>query len=228
MITASTVAKFIRFAKKVVTVGLFLLVGIILFALFCDRHVASGQKDRIFSSIDSVPYRPVALVLGTTYRVQGRPNPFYDNRLKAVAELYRQNKISHILVSGDNATLSYNEPITMHNDLVDMGIPSEAITMDYAGFRTLDSVVRAQKVFGLEHFVVVSQRFHSLRALFLARENGIDAVAFEAPGVGGYGGLRTRGREVLARTKAVLDVYVLGTQPKFLGEQEEISIFERP
>ncbi len=228
MITAPTVAKVLRFGRKVGFALIFLSVATLVFAAFCDWFVSRNQENKIYEEAAAVPYTPVALVLGTTHRVAGRPNAFYENRLNAVAELYRQRRISHILVSGDNATLQYNEPTTMQQDLIEMGIPSESITLDYAGFRTLDSVVRAKEIFQLPKFVVVSQRFHCVRALFLAEQNGIDAIAFTASDVTGYGGLRTRAREVLARTKAVLDVYILNTRPKFLGEVEEIDTFELP
>ena len=110
----------------------------------------------------------------------------------------------------------------MRDDLVALGIPSNHIVLDYAGFRTLDSVVRAQKVFGLTEFVVISQRFHCLRAVYLAKASGSDAVGYCAQDVGGPTGLRIRLREILARTMAIIDVKVLEREPKFFGSPEPI------
>ncbi|MGB0177627.1 MAG: SanA/YdcF family protein, partial [Owenweeksia sp.] len=97
--------------------------------------------------------------------------------------------------------------------------PEERIVLDYAGFRTFDSMVRAREVFGQQAFTVISQPFHNERAIFIARKFGIEAYGYNAPDVIGAGGFRTKVREVGARVKMVLDIYVLNTQPKFLGEK---------
>lgn len=133
----------------------------------------------------------------------------------------------HLIVSGDNHVAGYDEPSEMRNALLGAGVPASVITLDYAGFRTLDSVVRAKSVFGQSRFVVVSQGFHCERAVFIARRSGIDAVGFVAQSPAGTGGVMVRGREVLARTAAVLDVYVLGTRPRFDGPAEPIVLAER-
>ena len=137
--------------------------------------------------------------------------------------LYRQGKASYFLVSGDNATLSYNEPREMRRALIRAGIPAERIYSDYAGFRTLDSIVRANAVFGQESFTIVSQGFHNERALYLARHFGIKAIGFNARDVRAYSGLKTRARELMARVLCLLDVYILDKQPKFLGDKIAIG-----
>ncbi|MEM1270255.1 MAG: ElyC/SanA/YdcF family protein [Bacteroidota bacterium] len=205
-----------------------LLAGILVLAVVAavgsDRYVEQTATPHVFEEIDAVPQKRVAVVLGTAkYLVRGGTNPFYDNRIRAAAQLYETGHIEHVIVSGDNSTVHYNEPVRMQEDLMEAGIPADSITLDYAGFRTLDSMVRAAEVFGQNRFLVVSQCFHVERAVFIAREFGIDASGFCASDVDGAAGLRVRLRETLARAKAVLDVKVLGTRPKFLGEPVELD-----
>ena len=143
--------------------------------------------------------------------------------MDAAKQLYKEGKINILLLSGDNAHRSYNEPWTMKRDLLKFGIPEQDIVLDYAGFRTLDSVVRAKSVFDANHFIIITQRFHCERALFIAGQNQIDAICLAVPEPKGLAGLKIRTREVLARIKALIDVYVLDMQPKFAGPKEPIE-----
>ena len=204
-------------------VWIFSLGGLLLL-LACNTYVEQSAKQEIFSEIQNLPEKPIALVLGTAKTVNGRPNRFYTTRIKATAELYHANKIRHVLVSGDNSRGDYDEPTAMKEDLIALGVPGEKITIDYAGFRTLDSVVRAHRVFGQSSFVIVTQRFHGERAVFLARHYGLDAVAYCAADVPVSTGMKTYLREYLARVKAVLDVWVLSKKPKYLGEPVHIDL----
>jgi len=179
------------------------------------RHAAQG---RTFAAVAEVPARHVALVLGCARTLRdGRPNQFFLNRMAAARDLYQAGKVQYILVSGDNHIAGYDEPTDMKESLVALGVPEDRIYCDYAGFSTLDSVVRAQQVFGQQGYVIVSQDFHNQRAIFIARHHGIDAVGFDAAAVDSYNGFRTNCREQLARVKAVLDVYLLRAGPKFGG-----------
>lgn len=173
-----------------------------------------------------VPTAPVALVLGTAPLHQGRPNRFYTARLDAAARLYLSGRVRGLLVSGDNGSVNVDEPSAMKRDLVERGVPAEHITCDFAGFRTLDSVVRAREVFGLERVVVVSQAFHAERAVFLARRRGLSAEAFAAedPWLGPW--LKVRLRELAARSLAWWDLLV-GTDPRYLGPPETVGLRER-
>lgn len=167
---------------------------------------------------------PVALVLGTARRTHaGQPNEFYLARLAAAAELYHQNRVRGILVSGDNSSRYYNEPEAMRRDLIRLGVPDAFVTLDYAGFRTLDSVVRAHKVFGLDQFLIVSQSFHAERGVFIARQLGLAAYGFAAEDPGGAGGLKIRLREILARAIALWDL-ISAREPKFLGKPELVRL----
>lgn len=200
----------------------FLPVVAILWADHVCRAAAAG---RIFRSVEEVPPKDVALVLGTgKLTARGFPNLHFTQRIEAAAALYRAGKVRHLLVSGDNHIQGYDEPSDMRDALAAAGVPTNAITCDYAGFRTLDSVVRAQSVFGLTRFTIVSEEFHCPRALWIARRNGLAAVAFAAPDLGARWSARVKAREALARVLCGLDLYVFGTRPKFPGPPEPIAL----
>ena len=201
--------------------GFLILAAMML--LSCDLYIGLSNSRRVFHHMDSMPFRPVGLLLGTSKYHLGRINFFYDTRIKAAAALYHAGKIKAILVSGDNSTRAYDEPNTMKKDLMALGVPEDRITLDYAGFRTLDSVVRAKKVFSQSTYTVISQEFHCRRALFIADHYHHDAVAFSAGDIRGFWGWKVRLREVLARFKAVLDIYLLDKQPKFLGPAVQVN-----
>ena len=206
--------KQLRSAGKLIPL---LVLGLLGAVWAAHAWVAAEAGPFCVDEVEAVPVRKAALVLGCAPTVSGRPNLFFTRRIEAAARLHQAGKVRALIVSGDNSTASYDEPTAMREALVKAGVPGSAIHLDYAGFRTLDSVVRAREVFGQEAVVVVSQRFHNERAVFLARRLGMEATGFNAADVPGRRGLRTRLREYLARVQAVLDVTVLGTQPKFLG-----------
>jgi SanA protein len=203
------------------------LLGLGLCLALIDLSISLSTRDAITESVDAVEPASVALILGTSRTFRGKPNPFYRARIEAAAELFHRGHVRGILVSGDNATRYYNEPITMQKDLIAEGVPAEVMTLDYAGFRTLDSVVRAKEVFGLDHVLVVSQRFHVARAIFLARHFGIDAHGFAASDPNTLGFIKIRAREVLARAAAVLDI-LTGQGPRYLGKPEAVRLREPP
>lgn len=196
-----------------------------LILIACDRYVAATARGRVFIAAASVPACDVALVLGTNPLVDGkRQNLFFKYRMDAAAELIAAGRVHHFIVSGDNHTVEYDEPTAMRDALVQRGVPEGAITLDYAGFRTLDSVVRAKTVFGQSRVIVVSQEFHCTRAIFIADRHGIDARGYAARMPGGAPGRMVRARETLARTLAVLDTCVLNTRPHFDGPAEPIRL----
>lgn len=184
---------------------------------------AIGLSVKVHLDPAATPKSPVGLVLGTSPTVHGRSNLFYTARIDAAAKLYHAGRVRGLIVSGDNSKHTYNEPDAMRADLMALGVPEEHITCDYAGLRTLDSVVRAVRVFGQEQVTVISQPFHAERAVFLARRHGMRAHAFGARNPSTRYWLRFRGREVLARCLAVSDV-VLGKGPRFLGPAESVAL----
>lgn len=194
-----------------------------MLSVIWNAYVSRSVKNLVHADISSIEDRHTGLLLGTSkYIATGKPNLYYEYRIASAAALYRTGMIDYVLVSGDNGTVYYNEPAVMLKDLVAAGVPKECIVQDFAGFRTLDSVVRSQKVFGEEKVTIISQRFHVERALFLAKHYNIAAIGFCADDVDAYYGAKTMVREHFARVKLFIDLYVLDTQPKFLGEPIEI------
>jgi SanA protein len=172
----------------------------------------------VIGQFNRLPHNQMGLVLGTSAFSKGHThNPHFDNRMAAAAKLYRTGLVRHLILSGDNGTRGYDEPAQMQRALLAQGVPLAALTRDNAGFRTLDSVVRAKKVFGLHEATIITDRFHCYRAVFLARHFGLQAVAYPAAEVSVERSWKSRLREWLADVKACLDVYVLGTQPRALG-----------
>jgi SanA protein len=197
-----------------------------LFVLLANRWVINSTDDYLYTSPVLLPKNDVGIVLGTSsYTREGEPNPQFQGRVLAAIQLYKMGKIKHIIVSGANPDSTYNEPRRMWQELTKAGIPAKDITMDFAGLRTLDSMARAQRVFGLERVTVITQRYHAYRAVFLGKKFGIRVAAFVAPfGAGRDYGRRNPVREIFARAWAVLDVVILRTQPKFLGQREPIDL----
>lgn len=199
---------------------LFLIVA---FTVYANVRVERAAEGRIFTSVDSVPRNRVALLLGTNpLNRLGRPNTYFTNRIMTAAALYRAGKVDFIIASGDNHTKKYDEPTAMRDSLMAHGVPEDRIILDFAGFRTLDSVVRAGEVFGCDSMTIISQADHNARALYLAEVNGIDAVAVSAPlRAGRWVRIRLALREWLARDKMMLDIW-FGKRPHFLGEEMRI------
>lgn len=208
--------KFLKFISLIAVIGIVVLVS-------TNYWVIYKAKEDVYSKINDLPKNKVGLLLGTSkYMAKGGINLYYAYRIDAAVALFKAGKIDYILVSGDNGSEYYDEPTTFKGDLIKRGIPEDRIVLDFAGFRTLDSVVRAKEVFGQDAFTIISQKFHNERAIYLAKNFKIDAIAFNAKDVGNLYGLRTRGREYLARVKASIDV-LFNVQPKFLGEKIQIE-----
>ena len=211
-----------RWLKRILLAGLALFlagVGFIAWANFAAVHASRGK---LFDDVDQIPACKVGLVFGTTDRFQDRENLYFRYRIDAAEKLWRAGKIQVILVSGDNSEKYYNEPVKMKRALVERGIPENRIACDYAGLRTLDSVVRGKEIFGLNEVTFITQRFHNERAVYLAEAHGMKVNGFNARDVATRGGLKTRVREVGARVKMWLDVNVLGTRPRHLGGKEKL------
>lgn len=193
------------------------------FTIITNYAISAFAKNYIYDSIENVKTYKVGLLLGTSkYVKSGNTNEYFSNRIDAAVNLYKNGKITKIIISGDNRERSYNEPRDMKRELIKRGIPDSCIYLDYAGFRTLDSVIRAKEIFGQQTFIIISQKFHNERAIFLARKNGIDAYGFNAKEVSKNKRLKTKIREWFARDKAVFDV-IFNVKPKFLGEKIEIK-----
>lgn len=196
----------------------------LLFLIFSNFFVEYSTRKQIYDYVQHVPKKDIALVLGTSPNLKnGSINWYFNYRMNATIQLYNSGKTKHILVSGDNGTKTYNEPKKMKEMLIKNGIPAQKITLDYAGFRTLDSVIRAQEIFGAKSIVIISQQFHNQRALFIANHIHLDAVGFNAKDVSQKYGFKTKVREYFARAKAIIDI-VIDKSPRFLGSKETINL----
>jgi len=216
------------FWKKMVKWVVYIAITAIAVVVAANIWVVTSTASKVFRDYHELPdsnNNKVALVLGTSQKLMnGSPNPFFENRIRAAAMLYKEGKVDHFILSGDNRTKYYNEPASMKKALMNYGVPDSVITLDYAGLRTLDSVVRSKEIFGQEELIIITQSFHSYRALFISRYYNIDAVVLVAQEPAEETALKVYFREYFARTKAVLDLYILKTAPRHLGEKEPLNI----
>lgn len=198
-------------------------MSVAVFTVYANIRVETAAKERIYIDVNSVPHNKVGLLLGTNpLNRWGRPNSYFTNRINTATKLYHAGKVDFIIASGDNHTKRYDEPTAMRDSLIARGVPENRIILDFAGFRTLDSVVRAKEVFGCDSLTIISQADHNARALYLAEANGIEAVAIVAPlRAGRWVRTRLALREWLARDKMMLDLW-FGKRPHFLGEKIRI------
>jgi SanA protein len=211
----------LKFVKGILLLGLQVLL---IFLIGTDLWVIWVSQHQLYSNLDDLPHADVALVLGTSrYLKGGGQNLFFSHRMEAAGQLYHNEKIKHLLLSGDNRHQSYNEPVEMRKALRELGVPDEAMTLDYAGFRTFDSVVRASRVFQQNRIIVVSQKFHNERAIAIGKAKGIEVVGYNATDVPTAYGFKVMLREFGARGRLVLDI-LLDRSPHFLGSPVDIEI----
>ena len=216
-------------ARKILIVGVasaaVTALGLVIAVWAVSRHIDSSAGSRVYADVESLPHRDVGLVLGTSrWSSKGVENEFYTARMDAAAEAFHGGKIDHIIVSGSNPSRYYNEPDAMKKDLIARLVPEDYITEDTAGLRTLDSIVRADKVMGQKSFTVISQRSHAARAVYLGKQFGLDVIAYCAKEPTGRVSYGPQLREYGARFKAILDVKILDTQPQELGDPIRIGV----
>jgi SanA protein len=207
------------YRKVIIYVMLTLSVCIGILTYYADRIITDSASGFTTSDIGFVQPVKAGLLLGTSKSLSdGRGNLYFYYRIEATVSLFKNGKIKYIIVSGDNGSKQYNEPQDMKDELVRRGIPDSVIYLDYAGFRTFDSVIRAKEIFGQDTILIISQEFHNQRAIYLARNNNITAWGFNAKDVSAYMGFKTKLREYFARDKVFMDI-LFGIKPKFLGDR---------
>ena len=214
--------KKIKAFLKYISITFFTALAVLLIILVGSyEYISYSTRDQITHDIQEIEPTKAALVLGTSkYVVGGGINRFFKYRMEAAKRLYDDGKIRFIIVSGDNSAMEYNETRDMKNYLVHLGVPESAIVEDFAGFSTLDSVIRAKEVFGQKNIIIVSQPFHNERALFIAKHHDMNAIGYNAQAVRIKNSMKTHFREYLARVKCLLDVYLWKTMPKFYKQKE--------
>jgi len=209
--------------RVIIAVGVLMALG--SFAVVWPNVAAViAGSGKLFDDVSEVPEGRVGLVFGCDDRIDGRENLYFRYRIDAAVELWNAGKLRCIIVSGDNRTKYYNEPESMRRALIESGVPGRLVVCDYAGLRTLDSVVRAKEIFGVDEVTFITQQFQNERAAYLAKANDLDFVGYNATDVAGQGGLKTKLREVAARVKMWLDVRILRTRPKHLGKPETLPV----
>lgn len=198
--------------KKISRLLLILVALVILLIMLCNWLVQNNAEGRLYKDVSAVPKHEVGLLLGTTpqTRIGRRNNQFFQHRIEATVDLYRMGKISRILVSGDENSLDgINEVQCMRDSLVAHGVNAGDIILDGKGFRTYDSVVRAVKVYNIHSFVIISQKFHNERAMYLAEHLGLDThdiAGYNAKDSESELAFLTYIREYLARVKLFIDI----------------------
>ena len=216
--------QFSKWIKRLAVLFIAAVIALIVLIYLIDRFVGKQTQSHIYDNIDSLPHRKTGVLLGTSkYVTNGKLNLFYSNRINAAIALFEAGKIEYIIVSGDNRYLSYNEPKLMMQDLISAGVPAERIIPDYAGFRTFDSVIRSKKVFTQDSVIIISQAFHLERAIYIAQQNDLCPIGFAADFPDHSWAYKVLLREYFARIALMLDLYVLNTKPKFLGEEIPIG-----
>ena len=207
------------FLLLITSIALFLIGAIVV----SNQIVNSAAEERTYDSISTVPSVKTGLLLGTSKKIKGgRPNLYFLYRIEAATKLLKSGKIQILIISGDNGSTYYNEPIDMKKALILNGIDSTKLYLDCAGFRTFDSMVRVKEIFGQKEVLVISQKFHNERAIYIAKQIGLNAIGFNAKDVTMYYGIKTSFREKLARVKVILD-FLVGAEPRFLGEKVDIK-----
>jgi SanA protein len=210
--------RFISF--KIFKFFFFLFLLFLITGFICFYVIEKSTQNQITYNLQSVIPCKVGLVLGTSPKLKnGNPNLYFTYRIDAAVKLYNSQKVKYLLLSGDNRRDDYNEPKEMHDALVKRGVPDSCLVLDYAGLRTFDSMVRCKDIFGQDTVIVISQQFHNARAVYIANKIGLVAYGFNAQEVTTQKAIKIKFREFFSRIKCVLDIYVLNTKPKHLGEK---------
>jgi SanA protein len=211
--------KLIRFLWRfALTLCIFILFGLFLPKLIVLLYAAP----RIFTT-DNVPANRVAIIFGAGLRYDGTPTAILRDRVQTAVELYQQGKVNKLLMSGDNSYINYNEPESMRQYALSLGVPDKDIVLDYAGRRTYDTCYRAKAIFQIDSAILVTQKFHLPRALFLCNWFGVDSVGVEANNIyfRKISILFWNTRELFANAQAIWDVVVAKPVP-VLGRPEPI------
>ena len=195
--------------RQILYSSIAILVILAIIVALCNISVDRNAEGRTFSNINDVPTMQTALLLGTNPKTRDgkRPSSFYLARINATAELYKHGKFRQLIISGDKRE-GYDEPQTMRHDLIERGVPDSIITMDGQGYRTLLSMKNIKQHFRVNDMIIISQKWHNERSIFLADKMNIKAVGYNADDVRHPRAIWTHIRELLARVKLFIDLYI--------------------
>jgi SanA protein len=190
--------------------------------------MVEATRERIAGTPSSCHPERVGIVFGTSHWTRsGVRNPYFEARMDAAARLIHLGSVDHLLLSGDNRTRYYNEPVTMWRDLRDRRVRDADMTLDYAGFSTFDTLARARDVFDVERALLITQGWHLPRALYIAEALGLEARGCAVTDGEVAGLWRLKAREWLARAATLGDLYLWSREPYFLGPLEPLEIAPR-
>ncbi len=207
---------------SLLTLGAFvLLVGIL--TLTANLVITRTTRDSVLASPEDAPHAQCAIVLGARVFSDGTLYAMMADRLEVAIALYELGKVDKLLISGDHGTTTYDEVNAMLKYAVERGVPDSDVFTDHAGFDTYDTMYRARDVFMVRSALVVTQGYHLSRAVYTARELGLDAVGVSADLRPYLHPLRNQAREILARVNAVIQLHITNPDPKFLGPQIPIT-----
>lgn len=198
---------------------------IVFQVFFCNKVIESCSSQFIERNIHDLPSRRVGLLLGTSkFLKNGSINLYYKYRVAGAIKLFRSGKVKIVIVSGDNSSKNYDEPSMMRSDLIKGGIPASRIFCDYAGFSTIDSVLRAKLIFDAKEIIVISQKFHVERAIYIGNRSGMQVVGYAVQDVPQRYDKNMGLRELLARVKAVAEICLFQKSPRFLGDKISLNV----
>ncbi len=210
---------------KRIGLGVLALAAVCLVAVCAiDAHVRSSAESRIVTADETARLDGIdcIVVLGCGVRPDGQPSDMLADRIAQGVALYEKGASPKLLMSGDHSRSDYDEVNTMRNVAVEAGVPADDVFMDHAGFSTYESMYRARDVFGAKRIVIVSQRYHLYRALYVAERLGLDAYGVAAD-LRPYAGQEAREvREILARVKDFLTA-IVQPPPTYLGDPISLS-----
>jgi SanA protein len=200
-----------------------LFILVIVIVTIANNKIEKSTNGLVYNDLIQMPHNKVGLLLGTSKLLKsGKPSPYFTNRIKATVDLFHASKIDFIVASGDDRKKNDNEPLDMKNELITSGIPENKIFLDYGGFRTYESIIRLNKIFGQRKFTIISQDFHNRRAIYISQHMDLQAIGFNAKDVDLFIGFRAKLREKFARVKVFID-FMIKKEPKSLGQQIEIK-----
>ena len=201
--------------RKFLLIVVWVFAITVVFIFFANVWIIGSTRSQIYDKQDLDFEARTALLLGTSYNtVEGEKNQFFHDRIITVSKLFQLGRVKEIILSG-STTKYYNEPLAMRNSLAELGVPDSILITDDGGMRTLDSVVRCKELFNKDKIVIITQRFHAYRALFISNYYEVDAVVVITQPVASPYSTGVLLREFFARPLAVLDLYVMHSKPKF-------------
>lgn len=203
--------------RRLLLLGLVLCILFVGFVWYANHAATRAGKGILFDDVNDVPKQRAGLVFGCSEKLGTRDSLHFKYRIEAAAELWRAGKVDKLIVSGLEEPY-YDEPSTMAQALIAAGVPRDKIWGDGKGVRTLDSVLRAKRIPGLDSLIVVSQRYQNERAAYIAKAHGIKVYGYNARDVEGY----TARREILARVKMWMDINITHKKPIHPGKPEPL------